>query len=45
MTKRHPNPVRHAVNLSLLMVLVASTAAAATKYASARVSTEAIVTV
>lgn len=45
MPKRHPNPVRHAVNLSLLMVLVASTAAAATKYASARVTTEAIVTV
>ena len=39
------NPVRRAVYFSLLMVLVASTTVAATKFASARVSTEAIVTV
>jgi drug/metabolite transporter (DMT)-like permease len=36
---------RQAIYLSLLMVLIASTAAVATKYASARASTEAIVTV
>ena len=36
--------VRHAIYLSLLMVILASTAAAATKYASAFASTEAIVT-
>ncbi len=37
--------VRRAVYLSLLMVTIASTAAAATKFASARVHTEVIVTV
>lgn len=36
---------RQAIYLSLLMVIIASTAAAATKYASASVSIEAIVTV
>ena len=36
---------RQAIYLSLLMVIIASTAAVATKYASARVSIEAIVTV
>jgi len=36
--------VRHAIYLSFLMVVLASTAAAATKYASAQASTEAIVT-
>jgi drug/metabolite transporter (DMT)-like permease len=37
--------VRHAIYLSFLMVGIASTAAAATKFASGRASTEAIVTV
>lgn len=37
--------VRQAIYLSLLMVTIASTAAAATKFASERVSTEVIVTV
>ncbi len=37
--------IRRAIYLSLLMVFVASTASVATKYAAARVSTEAIVTV
>jgi drug/metabolite transporter (DMT)-like permease len=37
--------VRHAIFLSLLMVILGSTAAAATKYASTHVSIEAIVTV
>jgi drug/metabolite transporter (DMT)-like permease len=37
--------IRHAIYLSLLMVTLASTAAAAAKYASAHVSTAAIVTV
>jgi drug/metabolite transporter (DMT)-like permease len=37
--------VRHAIYLSLLMVLLGSTAAAATKYASVHVATVAIVTV
>ena len=37
--------VRHAIFLSFLMVGLASTAAAATKYASAHASTEAIVTI
>lgn len=42
----HRGPeVRQAIYLSLLMVTIASTAAAATKFASARVSTEAIITV
>ena len=36
---------RHAIYLSLLMVFIASTASVAAKYASARASTEAIVTV
>ncbi|MDG1388548.1 MAG: DMT family transporter [Halioglobus sp.] len=36
---------RHAIYLSLMMVIIASTAAVATKFASARVSIEAIVTV
>ena len=40
-----PHAVRHAIFLSFLMVGLASTAAAATKYASANVSTEAIVTI
>ncbi len=40
-----PHAVRHAIYLSFLMVGLASTAAAATKYASANVSTEAIVTI
>ena len=39
------NQTRHALYLSLLMVIIASSAAAATRYASARVSIEAIVTV
>ena len=37
--------VRHALFLSLLMIILGSTAAAATKWASAEVSTEAIVTI
>ncbi len=37
--------VRRAIYLSLLMVFAASTASVATKYAAARISTEAIVTV
>lgn len=37
--------VRHAIMLSLLMVTLASTAVAATKYASAHVTTAAIITV
>ena len=40
-----PHAVRHAIFLSFLMVGLASTAAAATKYAAANVSTEAIVTI
>lgn len=40
--QRHP--VRHAIYLSLLMVMLGSTAAAATKYVSANVSIEAIIT-
>ncbi|MCR9106479.1 MAG: DMT family transporter [Gammaproteobacteria bacterium] len=40
-----PQAVRHAIGLSLLMVLLASTAVAATKYASEQASTAAIVTV
>lgn len=36
--------IRHAIYLSILMVLLGSTAAAATKFASARVATEAIIT-
>ncbi len=39
------NPVRTAIGLSLLMVVVASTSAAVTKYASAYATTEAIVTI
>ena len=39
------NQTRQALYLSLLMVIIASSAAAATRYASARVSIEAIVTV
>jgi drug/metabolite transporter (DMT)-like permease len=37
--------IRHAIYLSVLMVLLGSTAAAATKYVSAHVSTEAIIAV
>ena len=37
--------IRHAIYLSVLMVLLGSTAAAMTKYVSAHVSTEAIITV
>lgn len=37
--------IRHAIYLSVLMVLLGSTAAAATKYVSASVSTEAIIAV
>ncbi|MFT4518253.1 MAG: drug/metabolite transporter (DMT)-like permease [Halioglobus sp.] len=37
--------VRHAIYLSFVMIVLASTAAATTKYASGRASTEAIVTV
>ena len=40
-----PGQVRRAIYISLLMVFIASTAAVATKYASARASIEAIVTV
>jgi drug/metabolite transporter (DMT)-like permease len=40
--QRHP--VRHAIYLSMLMVILGSTAAAATKYVSATVSIEAIIT-
>jgi len=40
-----PHLVRQAILLSVLMVLLASTAAAMTKYVSAHVTTEAIVTV
>ncbi|MEH6586644.1 MAG: DMT family transporter [Halioglobus sp.] len=39
------NQTRQAIYLSLLMVVIASTAAVATKFASARVSVEAVVTV
>ena len=39
------NPVRTAIGLSFLMVLIASTSAAATKFASESASTEAIVSV
>jgi drug/metabolite transporter (DMT)-like permease len=39
-----PHVVRYAIFLSLLMILLGSTAVAATKYASAHVATEAIVT-
>ena len=42
-TRRHP--VRHAIYLSCLMVILASTAVAATKFASAHATTEAIVTI
>ncbi|MEZ5572669.1 MAG: DMT family transporter [Halioglobus sp.] len=42
-TQRHA--VRHAIFLSIIMVLLGSTAAAMTKYVSAHVTTEAIVTV
>lgn len=37
--------VRHAISLSLLMILLGSSAAAATKWVSGQVSTEAIITV
>ena len=40
-----PHTVRYAIYLSFLMVSVASTAAAATKFASGRATTEAIVTI
>ncbi len=40
-----PRTVRRAIYLSLLMVAIASTAAAATRFASANASTAAIVTV
>ena len=43
--QQREHQVRHAIYLSFLMVGIASTAAAATKFASARASTEAIVTI
>lgn len=45
MSEQRGPEVRQAIYISLLMVTIASTAAAATKFASARVSTEVIVTV
>ena len=41
----HKQAVRQAISLSFLMVVLASTAVAATKFASVQASTEAIVTV
>ena len=43
--QQREHQVRHAIYLSFLMVGIASTAAAATKFASTRASTEAIVTI